>query len=199
MYISVMLQILDSFFIQPYFGIELWRILVCAGILIASFIAGKLLYKVSKTIGRKLTAKSKSNIDDLILDIIEEPIVFVLFIIGLQIGFAFLGLTDPFIVDLFGSITYILILMAIAYTAIKSIDEIIEVIVKPMVSKTDSKLDDQILPILSKVFKLAVVLFTILAIVSHLGQDITAILAGLGIGGLALAFAAQSTISDIFG
>jgi len=55
------------------------------------------------------------------------------------------------------------------------------------------------MPILSKVLKLVIVAFTGLTILTHVGQDITAIIAGLGIGGLALAFAAQQTLTDVFG
>jgi MscS family membrane protein len=75
----------------------------------------------------------------------------------------------------------------------------VEKILKPMTRKTDSKLDDQLLPILSKSVKVIIWIMAAIIIIRSFGYDVTAILAGLGIGGLAFAFAAQKTIADIFG
>lgn len=194
-----MVNIISSFFTQAFFGVELWRYIIFIAIIFLAFLLGKILYKLAKTIGRKITERSKSKIDDLILDILEEPIVFIVFIIGLNCGFTFLGITDAAIVSLFGNIVFVLIILAVAYTAIKSVNHILEKLIHPIVAKTDTQLDDHLMPILSKVLKIVIVIFTMLAIISHLGYDVTAILAGLGIGGIALAFAAQSTIADVFG
>ncbi|MFH1240490.1 MAG: mechanosensitive ion channel family protein [Candidatus Diapherotrites archaeon] len=196
---DIFTSIVDPMFPQMFYGIPLSRYLLFIGTMILFFIVGKIIYKLAQTVGRQITAKSKSNIDDLILDIVEEPIVFIFIIVGLQIAFAFLAITDVAILGLFDNITYILILLAVAYTAVKAVDHFLEQIIKPIVSKTDSKLDDQLMPIISKVLKIVIIGLTLLAILGHVGQDITAIIAGLGIGGLALAFAAQQTLSDIFG
>jgi len=192
-------SIVDPIFPEIFYGIPLSRYLLFIGTMILFFIVGKIMYKLAQTVGRQITAKSKSNIDDLILDIVEEPIVFIFIIVGLQIAFSFLEITDVAILGLFDNLTYMLILLAIAYTAVKAVDHFLETILKPIVSKTDSKLDDQLLPVLSKVLKIVIIALAGLAILDHVGQDITVIIAGLGIGGLALAFAAQQTLSDIFG
>ncbi len=197
--LDIFTSIVDPMFPQMFYGIPLSRFLLFIGTMILFFVVGKIMYKLAQTVGRTITAKSKSNIDDLILDIVEEPIVFIFIIVGLQIAFSFLEITDPLIVGIFGNITYILILLAVAYTAVKAVDHFLETVMAPIVAKTDSKLDDQLMPILSKVLKLVIVAFTGLTILTHVGQDITAIIAGLGIGGLALAFAAQQTLTDIFG
>ncbi len=51
----------------------------------------------------------------------------------------------------------------------------------------------------ARVFKIAVVLCALLVLLSRAGIDVTAMLAGLGIGGIALALAAQKTLEDFFG
>ncbi|HEY1897489.1 MAG TPA: mechanosensitive ion channel family protein [Terracidiphilus sp.] len=55
------------------------------------------------------------------------------------------------------------------------------------------------LSVAARVFKIVVVLFAFLAILSHAGVNVSAMLAGLGIGGIALALAAQNTLQDFFG
>jgi MscS family membrane protein len=55
------------------------------------------------------------------------------------------------------------------------------------------------IPVFRRVIKALLVAFTLLAIASSLGYDTKALLAGLGIGGLAIAFAAQKTLENLFG
>ncbi len=65
--------------------------------------------------------------------------------------------------------------------------------------KTETTLDDQLVPFVRKIAKVLVVLTGVLFIIDNLGYDITALLAGLSIGGLAVALAAQDTIKNFFG
>jgi len=55
------------------------------------------------------------------------------------------------------------------------------------------------LSVAARVFKILVVLFAFLWILSRAGVNVSAMLAGLGIGGIALALAAQNTLQDFFG
>lgn len=68
-----------------------------------------------------------------------------------------------------------------------------------MAAKTESTMDDQIVPVLKRVLKIFVVVVGFLFILSKLRFDITALLAGISIGGLAVALAAQETIKNFFG
>lgn len=65
--------------------------------------------------------------------------------------------------------------------------------------KTDSQIDDQLAPLATKTMKVLVVIVGTLLVLQNLGVNVTALLAGLGIGGVALAFAAQDTVANVFG
>ncbi len=56
-----------------------------------------------------------------------------------------------------------------------------------------------VLPLGRQVLKLTLFLVAILGVLSVWGYNINAILAGLGVGGIAIALAAQKTIEDLFG
>jgi MscS family membrane protein len=56
-----------------------------------------------------------------------------------------------------------------------------------------------ILPLVRQVLKLLLFLFAILTVLSAWGYNTTTLLAGLGVGGLAVALAAQKTIENLFG
>jgi MscS family membrane protein len=55
------------------------------------------------------------------------------------------------------------------------------------------------LPLGLQILKLSLFLFAILGVLSAWGYNTTTILAGLGVGGLAVALAAQKTIENLFG
>jgi MscS family membrane protein len=65
--------------------------------------------------------------------------------------------------------------------------------------RTDSKLDDQLVPIAEKVLKGLIIIAAFISILQVLDVNITALIAGLSIGGLAVALAAQDTIKNLFG
>lgn len=64
---------------------------------------------------------------------------------------------------------------------------------------TDTALDDQLVPLVSKAAKVTVGVLAALVILQNLGVSISGLIAGLGVGGLAVALAAQKTLSDLFG
>ena len=66
--------------------------------------------------------------------------------------------------------------------------------------KTESKFDDMLVPIVRKSLRVTVVLFAFVSIFQTLSdKPLSALVAGLGLGGLAFALAAQDTIKNLFG
>ena len=66
--------------------------------------------------------------------------------------------------------------------------------------KTESKFDDMLVPVVRKSLRVTVVLFALVSIAQSLSdKPVSALLAGLGLGGLAFALAAQDTIKNLFG
>lgn len=64
---------------------------------------------------------------------------------------------------------------------------------------TDSKLDDQLVPLVRRALKIFVLSIGAVFVLQSLEYDIAGLLAGLGIGGLAFALAAKDTIANLFG
>lgn len=67
------------------------------------------------------------------------------------------------------------------------------------VRNSNNTLDAQLAPFATKVLKIVVITFGILLSLQSLGFNVAAVLAGLGIGSLALALAAQDTAANLFG
>ncbi len=66
-------------------------------------------------------------------------------------------------------------------------------------SGTDTRMDDQLIPLVSRFLKLAVVLLGLVWVLENMGIDVGSLVAGLGIGGLAVALAAKDTLANVFG
>jgi len=65
--------------------------------------------------------------------------------------------------------------------------------------QSGERTDEVFMPLLRDAMKVLLWIFTVLVIVQVWGFNVTTLIAGLGIGGLAVAFAAQDTISNVFG
>jgi MscS family membrane protein len=65
--------------------------------------------------------------------------------------------------------------------------------------KTESTMDDYLVPFANKTLKFLVVILGILLVMQSFGLNVMSLMAGLGLGGLALALAAQDTAANLFG
>jgi len=183
---------------MEFFGNSVMSLVLFLVSIGAAFIIYKLIDLAVIARFKKFSEKSKNRFDDVIIEIIEKPLGMVAIIIGFSIGGIFLTL-NPENGLLFDNILGVLVTIAIAWFVIKAIDAVLRKYVAPMTEATGSKIDDQLLPVISKVAKIVVIVLALIMIASNFGYDVTAVLAGFGIGGLAIAFAAQSTIADVFG
>ena len=68
-----------------------------------------------------------------------------------------------------------------------------------LAKKRQTQIGDQLAPLATKMLKTMVVIIGSLVILQNFGVNVSAILAGLGLGGVALAFAAQDTVANFFG
>lgn len=86
-------------------------------------------------------------------------------------------------------------LIILVYRAVEALGRVI----LNYTAKTENTLDDQLAPMATKVLKVFVVIFGILISLQNFGVNVMSVLAGLGLGGLALALAAQDTAANLFG
>ncbi|WMJ73044.1 mechanosensitive ion channel family protein [Cytophagaceae bacterium ABcell3] len=77
--------------------------------------------------------------------------------------------------------------------------DLLGIYMQKMAERTEGTLDDQLVPLVRKSLKIFVVVTGILFTLQNLNFNVTALLAGLSIGGVAIALAAQDTIKNLFG
>lgn len=162
------------------------------------FIVAKILVYVSEKIILKLTAKTKTKVDDLIVEKTNRPISFILILIGIRLALLPIKINEKF-ESAIQNIIITFIYMIVAYILVRVLDIIINSWGKKFAEKTKSSLDDQLITIFHKFSKFIIYLLAFLFILQHWGIQIAPLLASLGIAGLAIAFALQPTLSNLFG
>lgn len=177
-------------------SIEVWA--VALAIIIGTFVATKIVYWVLSNILRKLTAKTKTNLDDVLIDKLEKPIRYSILIIGYWIAIHYIYIENEGVMNFLEAMASIAAVLTLTSITSRVFDALVTEVVQPMVEKTEGGADNYILPIISKAVKGIIWTFGIIIGLDNIGFDITAMIAGLGIGGLALALAAQDSVKNIF-
>ncbi len=166
---------------------------------LASVLFAKVVYYAFKNIFRKWASKTETELDDLLIEIIEHPMTMFVIVLGIYVSNIFFLTPGTVPYEFIIGIVKIMAIIDVAWLLLRLIDSLIVFYVKPLVEKSHTDLDDQLLPIFRKGIKLTIVILTFLFILSNFGYDISTLLAGLGVGGLAVALAAQDTVSNFIG
>lgn len=177
-------------------SIQDWAIAL--GIIVGTFIATKVVYWFIANIIKKITAKTKTNLDDVLIEKLEKPIRYSIFIFGYWVAIHYLNISNLGLLSFLEGVASLSLVLTLTSTASKVFDALVTEIVLPLVEKTEGGADNYILPVLSKAVKGIIWTFGVIIGLDNIGFDITAMIAGLGIGGLALALAAQDSVKNIF-
>ena len=183
---------------QTYYGNTLQTWFFSLSIILLSVLLGRVLYWVFARFVRLFTARSKTRIDDIIVDMVEEPAVFMVVVIGIWIALSLLTLPET-ATRLIGNAYQVIIALLVGWMLSRLFDALYREYLRPLAEKSENDLDDQLMPIISKGVKLIIWVMSIIIGLNNAGYDVAALIAGLGIGGLALAMAAKDTVSNIFG
>ncbi|PIE86259.1 MAG: transporter [Bacteroidia bacterium] len=189
---------MQEFFSTEFYGNTVQQWLFALLIIVAAAIIAKTIYWLINKFVKRATKKSKTKLDDIIIDMLEEPVIFAVIIGGLWFSIKSLILPEN-ILQWAGNVFHILIALNIAWLVSRLVDSLIQEYLTPLVKKTDGDLDDQLLPIIRKSIKGIIWAIGIIVGLNNAVYDIAALLAGLGIGGLAFALAAQDSVSNLFG
>ena len=171
------------------------EIVVSIMIFAISVILGWIVYRIFERYFTKWAKKTKTNLDDEILANIKKPIYFLVLLIGAYYGLEFLSILDPYSTEVAFTFSIVEILL-IAFI----ITRVVNVVITWYGEKRAKKqMSEHILFVLKKIINAVVYLFTFLVILAVLKIDLSGIVVGLGVGGIAIAFALQNVLSDAFG
>ena len=166
--------------------------------LVVFFIGAKLITFIAEKYILKLTAKTKTEVDDLLVRKTHKPISLLLFILGVKVALVPLGLEERINTILHQSISTLSILVLI-YILISVFDIIMRAWVRRRAAKKESEIDENLIKISSKTSRAVFAVLCLLFILKVWNIQIGTLLASLGIIGIAVAFGLQNTLGNIFG
>ena len=182
---------------QEFYGNSILNWVIAFGILILSFVVVKMLYWIFSNVIRRLTSKTKTNLDDVLIDKLEKPLTYLVLILGYWISIHYLFFKEEVELAL-ENVAYFLLVIDVTAILSRIVDALITEIIMPISEKSDSSFDNQLIPVIQKGVRSIIWILGIIIGLDNIGFDITAMIAGLGIGGLALALAAQDSVKNIF-
>ena len=92
----------------------------------------------------------------------------------------------------------VVVIAEITYLAYHLLNLILVWYLENLVARTETKVDDRLLPLIRRILPILVYSFGVLAALTSLSIPISPVWAGLGIGGLAIALAVQPVLSNFF-
>ena len=167
-------------------------------IVIVFYILSKIVQVIILGNLRRLAAKTKNQVDDQIIEAARKPLIQFLALIGLKIAVNVLPFTEN-IISTFHHIINSFLIIVIISLAIKVSNAFLNTWGKNWAEKTDSSLDDDLLPLIHKATDAIIIILGIFFVLGEWSIDVTGLLAGVGLAGLALGFAVKDSLANIFG
>lgn len=189
-----MQSILEKLYYQN--NLKSWGISIL--IIISSFVVARICFWVIRTFAKRLTEKTTVKFDDLIINALEGPIIGGIIASGIYLGLYRLKIGQKFFDFVKHSYLAFITILA-AWFLVRVTDKFFDEYITPLVEKSENDLDDQLLPIFKKGLIIGTWVLGGIVALNNAGFNVGALIAGMGIGGLAFAMAAKDTVSNFFG
>jgi small-conductance mechanosensitive channel len=176
---------------------EWTQIAISAGIVLATLILAKpiLTFLLDKIIGR-ITGATRNTLDDVLIQTIRPPMFWLVFAIAIDISLRRLPFLTMDIQEEISTVFYLIYSALTIITLWRLIDAGANWYTTEIADKTETPLDNQMVPFIRRVARILLVGIAAIMILGHFEVEISGLLATLGIGSLAIALAAQAALSD---
>ena len=169
--------------------------------LVACVLIAWLAGKFWDTFMGKLAARTVIEIDGSLVSVSHRPLVFLVYLISIK--FAFRSLSEepawqglPLFTSL-DNLLYTAVVIVLAVWIDSAVHSVVEWYSRDYSSRTQGSLE-QFLPLVRQLMRLMVYFLAATFILAHFGKNITGLIATAGVASLAIALAAQETLSNMF-
>ncbi len=174
-----------------------WQWLGLLALLLLGFVIDRLVAALGRSATERYLARKLHSVEPDRLKRDLRPIGVLAAAFLWWAGIYWLGLPTA-VLGVLRLAVHFVVAVAFVWTAYRLVD-VLAAVLEDRARQTGSKFDDLLVPLVRKILKVAVIAFGLLFIADSLDLPIGSILAGLGIGGLAVALAAQDAVKNLFG
>lgn len=179
----------------PLLSIKLWQLTGLVFLLTFSLVFGRIARWLFDHPLRKIISKTRTQWDDHFFDAFSKSVTLLVTAAVLEWTFPLLLLVS--VNDFFSKVFLTLAVFALICGAYRFSEKIVDHF-KQRSEGGSGKIDDHLAPLIRVSLRVLVLSFGGVILLQSLGVNVGTLIAGLGIGGLAVALAAQSILSDLF-
>lgn len=129
---------------------------------------------------------------------IRRSILLFYFVIGLKLGLSYMSMSES-VSSFFQTVTVMLFILAIGRLAYALVD-VVDSRMRDLAVSAESTVSGMLTALVGRALRITIIIIVLLQVVTILiDKPLTSVIAGLGIGGLAVALAAQDTLKNFFG
>jgi len=162
------------------------------------FVAIRLLMFFLARVVPVFTKRTKTDLDDVIMKQVSMPLTVLAILTGVRIAIGELNIIS----GLSGTLDGVLMTLTITFGSILVyyiLDALVTVGYRDFGEKIGGHVNESLLQFFHSLLKIIMIIAGFLAILASWGIEIGPLLAGLGVAGIAIAFALKSTLSNVFG
>ncbi|MEM9691851.1 MAG: mechanosensitive ion channel family protein [Myxococcota bacterium] len=182
---------------KPFLGVAIWQYIALIILVVLGYVARVMIVAVITPRLRAFGKRIGNEWPTRVVDVVAKPGGTFLTAIILDVGYPALGLPVRLSNALDNTVT-VLITFSVVWAAYGAVD-LLTIYFEDRAEKTESRLDDQLVPLVRKTLKVIVVTLGVVMILDNLDFDVTTLVANISIGTLALGLAAKDTIANLFG
>ena len=179
-----------------FLGVELWRFLALTGCIFFGYLFGKILMLIASIGAQRY--REQREILSVFLTALSYPVTLLGLIIGIRVGLLFIPMV-PAVYEIALVGLQVLAVITVGWLLYRLV-EVPHHLYLRWAAKKKSKMTNMLAPVLRTSIRVAIVILTLVQIAQVLSdKPLTSIIAGLGIGSLAIALAAQDSLKHVFG
>ena len=190
----------DFLYHELLWGVTAWRLGLALFLIFLGFTARRIIFFLFKGYLSRKARTTAMRWDDELVALMPAPLAVTAVVLLWQGGARLLQLPEepvPLQTYVFQGLQVALV-TAITWCGLRLVDVAANALSR-ISQHTESKLDDQLIPLLRKTLKVSIVIIVAIMVIQNLGYSVSSLVASLGVGGLALALAAKDTIANVFG
>ena len=188
---------------QIFYNNTLQDWLISGVIIIIGLIINCIITLLNKRYLKALAKRTKSNVDNILVNTLETPLKVGIVLIAIWTALNRLELSESFENSLFKAYEILTVLNITWFIAHLASRLIREYFVRKSEQETDVRqrvhFDSHLTSLIRKMAVFVIWTIGLVTALNNVGLDLKAILGTLGIGGIAIALAAQDTVKNVFG
>jgi len=145
---------------------------------------------------KSIATKTKTEFDDVLIKIVDDVGWPFYLLSALCLSLQFIRI--PGFIE---TGVYYTTFIVVTYYVIRGLQTLIDYGARKIIlkrQKEEKKVDTAVIDLLSKILKACLWVVAVILILSNLGYNVSTLIAGLGVGGIAVALALQNILTDIF-